>query len=101
METEIEVIIEGMTTNQSITNTMCLTTFDTYLVGVIDHIYTYVKKNYGYDCSLKIRVNKIHDPSMVTLLTSELGKSLSSQIPFCIELGDMVSEPKNYDPIWV
>ena len=101
MKNQIEVTLEDGIPNENTTTTFIVSTegYDTWFI--INKVSEFVKKNHQYDTSMTIKVSSIHDPSMVESLTSQLGKSIIGCVPFFIGLGDAVTEPKGYDPIWV
>jgi hypothetical protein len=101
MKNQIEVKLEVGNQNEITTKTLVVTTdgYDTWFIT--NRVTEFVKNNYQYDTSMTIKVNSIHDPTMIESLSSQLGKSLIGYVPFFIGLGDEVTEPKDYDPIWV
>lgn len=106
MKTEIEVQIKtdkymGQVYTEYLTQIFRVTTYDDEPYRIVESITEFVHKNYDSNCTLQITVNDIYDPSMVAPITSSLGESLLSYLPFNIELGENVLEPKDYDPIWV
>jgi len=100
MKNQIEVKLEECNQNETTTKHIVTTDgYDTWFI--IDRVTEFVKMNFRTDSSMTISVNSIHDPSMIEPLTSQLGHSLIEYVPFVIELGDEVTEPKDYDSIWV
>lgn len=101
MKTEIEVKLQEYNQNETTTKTYHVATDGYDVDEVIERITKFVKRNYDQECSISLRVESINDPSMVTPLTSSLGRSLSRYVPFNIELDENIPAPKDYDAIWV
>jgi hypothetical protein len=106
MKNQVEVKIEtdkyaGEKYTETLIKTLTVTTYDKELYKIIKRITEFVKRNHNGNSRMTLRINSIGDPSRTNPLMSHIGGSIEKYKPFVILLGDEVTEPKDYDPIWV
>jgi hypothetical protein len=93
----IEVEIKGYRMEMTFT----IETKELNVEKLVEMTFNRLNEINRFETSLEFTITHITDPNQLDTLVSSLGQRHIQFLPFMIKIGDKITVPRDYDPVWI